>query len=278
MSLRVCYCATGPFIELALYSAASLFLATARAADIEVELFVGTDELQGAAKKTKRLRQEHGWTVNVRSMSLVVPADALSAKIRNDYFFRFALPELFPGDDCLIYLDADTIVTGDITSLADQRPDGFAVSACLDLFAPSRIYDHFNCAVHRQRGLCDYLNSGVLLFDCPRWNDAQPAWRAMLDRQDSLLYPDQDVLNLVLHDAIGRLPDDWNVPPVAAFLAGGSSFGDTIGRYSREDMLELERTAKLHHFIGNTKPGSGKHPEVGASFENFHAITRRVAF
>lgn len=278
MSIRVCYGATGSFIELAFYSAASVFLAAARPDDVVVELFVSHAELEDAAQKARRLHDEHGWAINARRMTWAIPAAAETPRIKNAFFFRLALPELFPDDERLIYLDADTIVVGDIARLAERKPHGFAVSACLDLLAPSRVYDHFNCAVHKQRGLCDYFNSGVLLFDCRRWIELQPAWRQLLDRAESFLYPDQDVLNLMAHDAIGRLTDDWNVPPVAAFLAGGSSFGDTIGRYSREDMLELERTAKLHHFIGNTKPGSGKHPEVGASFASFHAITRRVAF
>ncbi len=178
----------------------------------------------------------------------------------------------------LIYLDADTIVAGDIARLAEQKPNGAAISECLNLLAPSRIYNHFKCAVHKQRGLYDYVNSGVLLFDCPRWIELRPAWRQLLDRAESFIYPDQDVLNLVAHDTIGRLTDDWNVPLVASFLAGGVLSGDTIGRHSRADMLDLKRTAKLHHFISKAKPGRGKNPEVGASLESFYDVARRVAF
>jgi UDP-D-galactose:(glucosyl)LPS alpha-1,3-D-galactosyltransferase len=277
MSLRVCYCATGPFIELALYSGASVFLAAARPDDVVVELFVGQRELADAVETARRLHETHGWKINARPMTRAIPASAETPRIKNAFFFRFVLPELFPDDERLIYLDADTIVVGDIARLAECTLEGFAVAACIDLLAPSRVYDHFNCAVHRQRGLCDYFNSGVLLFDCRRWIELRPAWRQLLERAESFVFPDQDVLNLLLHDAIGRLTDDWNVPPIASFLAGGTPTGDTIGRYSREDMLELERTAKLHHFISNTKPGRGKNPEIGASFENFYAIAQRIS-
>lgn len=278
MTIRVCYAATGQFIQLALYSAASVFLATARPDHIVIEVFVGAEELRDTAQHAQRLQDEHGWSINARAMTRAIPVATETSRIKNALFFRFALPELFPDDEQLIYLDADTIVAGDISRLAEQKPDAAAVSACLDLLAPSRIYDHFNCAVHKQRGLCDYFNSGVLLFDCPRWIELQPAWRQLLDRAGSFLYPDQDVLNLALHDTIGRLTDDWNVPPIASFLAGGVLSGDTIGRYSRDDMLDLERTAKLHHFISNAKPGRGENPEIGASFERYYDVARRVAF
>ena len=278
MSIRVCYGATGSYIELAFYSAASVFLAAARPGEVVVELFVSHAELEDSAQKARRLRDEHGWTINARQMTRVVPTAAPTPRIPNALFFRLALPELFPEDERLIYLDADTIVAGDIAGLAEQKPDGAAVSACLDLLAPSRVYDHFNCVVHRQRGLCDYFNSGVLLFDCRRWNELRPAWRQLLDRGESFTFPDQDVLNLVLHGEIGRLTDDWNVPPIASFLAGGVVSGDTIGRYSREDMLELERMAKLHHFISNAKPGLRRNPEIGAAFESFYDVARRIAF
>lgn len=277
MTIRVCYGASGSFIELALYSAASLCLATARPDNVVVELFVRHDEVEPTAATAARLHNEHGWSINVRPMTRAIPFAAETPRIQNGYFFRFALPELFPDDERLIYLDADTIVAGDILGLAEQKPDGAAVSACLDLLAPSRIYDNFNCALHKQRGFCDYFNSGVLLFDCPRWIELKPAWRQLLDRGESFLYPDQDVLNLVLHGAIGRLTDDWNVPPIAAFLAGGTVSGDTIGRYSRDDMLDLERSAKLHHFISNAKPGRGKNPEIGASFERFRDVVRQIS-
>jgi lipopolysaccharide biosynthesis glycosyltransferase len=277
MSIRVCYGATGPFVKLALHSAASVFLATRRPDDVVVELFVGSDDLQDAAEKSRRLRREHGWRLDVRPMPLAVPEHRRSTDAANELFMRFVLPELFPDDDCLIYLDADTIVSGDIASLAAQRVGGSVVSACLDLVTPSRIYDHFNCGLHRRRDLCDYFNAGVLVFDCPRWNEMRPAWRPMLEQIERYIYRDQDILNLLLHDAIGRLTDDWNVPPVAALVAGSDVWGETIGRYSRADMLNLERNAKLHHFISTTKPGGGVCPETGAAFERFHEVVRRVA-
>lgn len=277
MSLRVCYIASGAFVELALYSAASVFLATTRPDGVVVELFVDADSLGPSADRGQRLGSEHGWTINVRPMPLAVPGHQLSAKITNELFLRFVLPELFPEDECLIYLDADTIVSGDIAKLAAQQVDGSVVSACLDLVVPSRIYDRFNCAVHRQRDLCDYFNAGVLVFDCRRWIEAQPAWRPMLEQIDRFLYRDQDILNLLLHGEIGRLTDDWNVLPVASFDASSAVWGTTIGRYGLEDMLDLETKAKLFHFIGNHKPGRSGCPEVGPAFQRYYDVVRRVS-
>ncbi len=222
-----------------------------------MELFVGAEELQDAAQKAQRLHEEYRWTINTRPMSWAILAAAETPRIKNAFFFRFALPELFADGAHLI------------THRAVPR---YSIAPCtsnhlgsLDLLTPST---PFNCAV----------NSGVLLFDCPRWIELRPAWRQLLDRAESFIYPDQDVLNLVAHDTIGRLTDDWNVPLVASFLAGGVLSGDTIGRHSRADMLDLKRTAKLHHFISKAKPGRGKNPEVGASLESFYDVARRVAF
>lgn len=279
MTLRVAYVATGPFVRMALHSALSVISSTERKSDITVDLFVDSADLDPAKAGTQRLQDRHAIDINLRRMTNVIRADQATSMVKDAMFFRLVLPEIFSDAANLLYLDADTIITGDIFSLIAERPSGFPVSACVDLLSPNRIYDHFHCDVHRQRWQCSYFNSGLLLFDCLLWRDIQADWRALIPDAKKFLLPDQDVLNLVLHDRIGRLPDEWNVPPISSIVAGGEStahllgYSSTfVGRYTREEALELERKAKLYHFIDKSKPEIGEYPEVGPAYPAFAAI------
>lgn len=277
--MRVAYVATGPFVQMALYSALSVISSTDRKNDITIDLFVQSCDLDSARVGRQRLLEKHAIDINVRQMTKVIRADEATSMVKDAMFFRFVLPEIFGDTAHLLYLDADTIVTGDIFSLVEDRSSGFAVSACVDPLSPNRIYDHFHCSAHRQRWQCTYFNSGVLLFDCPLWLKLQPDWRSFIPDAKKFLLPDQDVLNLMLHDRIGRLPDEWNVPPVSSILAGGEATTHllgysrtSVGRRTREEAIQLERDAKLHHFVEKTKPESGHYPELGPAYQAFARI------
>lgn len=114
-----------------------------------------------------------------------------------------------------LYVDADVVVTDDLSELWTNRMD-HVVGAVLDahigwMGSPSMWRPWREEAIEP---LTPYLNTGVMLIDMDRWRRADITNRILevLER-----YPlpcvDQDAINIVLRGAFDRLAPRYNVMP-----------------------------------------------------------------
>lgn len=120
--------------------------------------------------------------------------------------YCFLIPELFPAYDKAICLDADLVVSGDISQLYCEPLGSKSVGAVVDFSAEnSALTEHLN-----------YVNSAVLLLDCRRIREEQLSLRlAEWARRYSLegIAPAQEYLNDLCRDGIRYLDPDWNARP-----------------------------------------------------------------
>lgn len=120
-------------------------------------------------------------------------------------WFRLALPEILdPSVERVIYLDSDTVVTGDIASLFAADLGEAALGAVLD-------YNH--AELGKPLGLDSYVNSGVLLMDLVRWRRERhfEACLAFAERNRALIrFGDQCALNGHFRDRVRLLEPRWN--------------------------------------------------------------------
>lgn len=120
-------------------------------------------------------------------------------------WFRLALPEILgPSVDRVIYLDSDTVVVGDLSSLFAVDLGEAAVGAVLD-------FDHVELG--KPLGLDRYVNSGVLLMDLVRWRRDRhfEGCLGFADRNRALIrFGDQCALNGYFRDGIALLDPRWN--------------------------------------------------------------------
>ncbi len=165
------------------------------------------------------------------------PLDFLTC---SPHYFRLLIPFLLPDHPLAIYLDADTMVLNDISSLWNTDLEGHAIAAVLD-YLP-RIRD----AVSNWRELhidpdAPYLNSGVLVMDLARWTTEKISLRVLKicrENQDHLRaqgqWPqfDQYGLNVVLAGRWKALDPMWN---------RGTDLPPTV--------------ARIIHYLGNGKAG-----------------------
>lgn len=123
-------------------------------------------------------------------------------------WYRIFLPSLLPAVDRVLYLDADTLVIDDIEPLFDLPLDDAYVAAVPNVLEPA-------FAEHpRELGLPDestYFNSGVLLLNLDAMRAGNCTQRiTSFAREQHLLWPDQDALNVVLGPKCVRLGPRWN--------------------------------------------------------------------
>lgn len=153
-------------------------------------------------------------------------------------YARLLVPYLIPEADRAIYLDADTVVVGELLDLWQTDLQNCPVAG---------VYDRFGAATAHQR---DYINSGVLLMDLVAWRAGKiPEWSITYAVAKQPRFPDQDAINATCRGHIHMLPRKWN------FM-----LGDNIG--PPEDPRVL-------HWNGPVKPWY-YHDAVCASIYLFH--------
>lgn len=137
----------------------------------------------------------------------------ISHHINHSTYYRFLIPDVLPQDvDRVLYLDADTIVNGDISPIFDlEFDDDTYLYACDHLFKPEQ-------KMHlRKFGLSeydDYFNAGVMYIDLKKWrrdNISRILMDFALKRKDDILWWDQDVLNVIFHKKWKKLHPKYNV-------------------------------------------------------------------
>jgi len=179
------------------------------------------------------------------------------------HYFRCLLPEVVPtGWSRIIYLDADTLVDGDLGELWRRDLHGFPVGAVRDPLetVAAGIGDW------RERGLdgdAGYFNSGVLLIDLDAWRAEDAGWSAIRHCATSREYltvggrwaqHDQYGLNVVFHRRWHRLEPKWNYPTFRPY-----------------------RPARVLHFLSSSgRPGS-RYCDPRFT-ERFHAAVDQTAW
>lgn len=137
----------------------------------------------------------------------------------------FLFGEMFAEYDRMIYLDCDTVVTGDISELFDISLEGNAAGAVEAI--EGRYYSHSKKAVfynktpynfddYRRKilglkNIQNYFNSGMILLDLKKCREITSAEAAVeLLNSKPFIYNDQDTLNIIFKDSLKMLDLKWN--------------------------------------------------------------------
>lgn len=207
------------------------FLATSLVSLIEnasreykYKLIVLYQKLSGENQgKIKRL-EEPGFEILFIPVKkkLAMIKDQLSNRLRCDYFtltiyFRLFIPSMFPEYDKGIYLDSDTIITGDISELFGIELGDCLLGAARDY----SIRDIPELIAYTDKavgvGIEHYINSGILVMNLEELR------RVRLEERFLELFhkyhfdtvaPDQDYLNAMCYGRIVYLDESWDVMPV----------------------------------------------------------------
>lgn len=131
------------------------------------------------------------------------------------YYYRAFIARMFLQYDKAIYIDSDTILTGDIGELYDIDLGDKVLAARPDpkVAAVPEFIDYV------EKGLDvpyrDYINSGVLLMDLKKFRKLHFITKMtdLIKEDADLVAPDQDYLNVILKGKIKHLGKEWNCQP-----------------------------------------------------------------
>lgn len=141
--------------------------------------------------------------------------------LRCDYFtltiyYRLFIADMFPQYDKGIYLDADTVVTGDIAKLYNIDLHDKLVAGTSDTFiANDPVLTNY---AENATGVkvSTYINSGVLLMNLKEFRDLHftTHFLNLLNKYHAkTVAPDQDYLNAIANNRVLHLSQIWNAMP-----------------------------------------------------------------
>ncbi|WP_303849710.1 glycosyltransferase family 8 protein [Seleniivibrio woodruffii] len=157
-------------------------------------------------------REKYNTEINILSIDPDIFSDfRITHHIRQATYFRLCMAEILPQDiDTLLYLDCDLIVDGSVSELSRTVMDDEYLRGVEHLF-PLKNKEHLS-----RFGIdpeSDYFNAGVMLVNLKKWREEGLTKKLMtfaLERRHDILWWDQDVLNILLHEKWKKLHPKFN--------------------------------------------------------------------
>jgi lipopolysaccharide biosynthesis glycosyltransferase len=185
-------------------------LLTSSSGPVRIHYLHGADFSPGDARLLEEMVQRYGGMI-----AFISVADGLLEGLPTEGFtggatwYRIFLPKLLPSLRRVLFLDADLVVTGPLSSLWDTDLDGAYVGAVTNVL-PRHYEQRLVAAGFDTR---NYFNAGVLLMDLElmrrdRCSDAMLNYG--VSHAESLVVRDQDALNAVLGERRLFLHPRWN--------------------------------------------------------------------
>lgn len=156
--------------------------------------------------------------------------------ISAETYYRYLLPNLLPNIDKILYMDADIIVNGDISSLYDTDISKYYMAGGYDLYIDDIKYK--SKIGFEQDEL--YVNAGVLLMNLKQMrtdNIPQKLIDTTKNMASKVKYQDQDIINIVCRGKILEF--------------------DSIYNYTSHNILKEKskyKHAVVIHYTGPNKP------------------------
>ena len=130
----------------------------------------------------------------------------------NTTYFRFFISEMFPELKKALYIDSDTVVTGDISRLFAYNVEDYDLAACQEQVMVQ--IDEYGTYVEKCIGIDRnaFFNAGVLLLNCHRFREKKILQRfvELLGVYNFRVTQDEDYLNLICKDHVLFLPQVYN--------------------------------------------------------------------
>lgn len=177
---------------------------------------LGEDLTEQSRDKIRRMIERYGrHVIYLETSPMIEKLEQLKIpKYRGSYATNLKLfaTEQISGDiDRILYIDSDTIITGDLERLFSMEMEHDPLMMALDSLGS----EHKGDIGHAPEEY--YFNAGVMLIDLQEWKK-QKCTEQIIDhiqkRRSHYIAPDQDILNCVFKGKIGILGAEYNLQPL----------------------------------------------------------------
>lgn len=174
------------------------------------------------AKKLKSLETDNVKIILTEmNQNLSMIADKLGNRLREytftlTIFFRLFIPVMFPKYDKCIYIDADTVIPGDISRLYNEDLGNNYLGCIVDKSTIDNeiLASYFEEVVGIPRD--KYINSGVLLMNSKKLRELKIDEKFLdlyIKYGFDVIAPDQDYINSMCYGHIKYLSDIYDAMP-----------------------------------------------------------------
>ena len=164
---------------------------------------------------------------------------------------RLYLPELLPDVDKILYLDCDVVVNTDVRTIWNTSVLNAPLAAVPDSdmprFSPKRVQIYHSLDIDPSNYFC----SGILLFNLDylrRTISLSERSMDLLRRYPELLFPDQDILNLLFQQSYVHFPEHYNRYMYYPDASAGSG---------------------ILHYAAGSKPWKASHGDLDIPYWNY---------
>lgn len=196
-----------------------------------------------------------------------VPVDN---RFRKSIYYRLLMADILPDNiNKILYLDSDVIVRGDIQEIWEYDISDVELGAVLDQSCDD-IRNYNRTGLPPYSG---YYNSGVLLINLDAWrkhNTGRKCINYVNINANTVIYPDQDALNVITNEKWIELPFHYNTQ---AFMFYRPS--EILARKEYIDrMIKASENPLIIHYTDARKPWMEgcKHP-----FTSEYLIYKRLS-
>lgn len=213
----------------------------------------------------------------------------------NSYFskeamYRLLIADILPNIDKIIYLDPDIVVVKDISKLYHENIEDVYVAGVKDLILMHLLRSdgtvNYNNAeyswedYYKKLGLSigqmyNYLQSGVLIFNLKKIRDSNKITeiKPLITKYNSLIFPDQDLINIVFKDNIKYLDSNWNFTDPRNQLLYGNL---TASEY--KEFESAKQNPFIIHYTGKDKPWNFKKNYLLLYFDEYLKYRQKTVY
>jgi len=215
------------------------------------DFFIFDNDITETTKSKLKSLENQKVNINFVNVSHIIDKyEALEntvAHISKASYLKFAIADLLPNIDKIIYLDGDLIVKKSLAELYNIELKDNLIAAVEDVG-----YTYWSQHNEELKLKFKCMNSGVMLINCDLWRKENLSIKLLecaADHDKVGFGQDQPVLNYVLKDRVLFLPFKWNVQD--------TFFRDEIELKNRNDKKECKYVKKhpiIIHYTYVKKP------------------------
>lgn len=197
-----------------------------------------------------------------------------------EIYYRIFIPMLMKSYKKVLYLDSDIVINCDLNEIFEQDFDEKEILAVRDtatqIFHLTRNKERLEYIknIMKIQNEENYFNSGMIMFNIKgiKLSDyCKKLFKAF--EIENLLYPDQDILNIIFENQVKFLKSKWNL--CCGDFIWDKAFMNLVSNKYRQEYKDALDNPKIIHYTSPRKPWNYK---LDLYFEKFWEYARQAPF